>query len=78
MIKMTEHKICKGCKWNHYPECHGTIMGSGDYMIIEDRAENFECGKKDELEVTDFSIKIKSELELRVEELEGRLSELEK
>ena len=72
-----EHKICIGCQWNRYPECYGTIMGDGNYMNIENLKEGFECGQKDDIEVTDFSIKIKSDLELRVEVLEEKTKDLE-
>lgn len=74
---MTEHKICKGCKYNRYPLCYGTKMYDGEYMNIENLKESFNCGQKDEPELTDFSIKTKSELELRIEELELKINKLE-
>jgi len=73
---MVEHKTCKGCPYNHYPLCYGTIMLDGSYMNIENQKECFQCGQKDK-EVTDFSIEKKSELELRVEELETKINSLE-
>lgn len=72
-----EHKICKGCQYNNYPECYGTIMGNGSYMNIEYLKNGFKCGQKNKLEVDDFSIKIKSALELKVEELEEKFKTLE-
>ena len=75
---MVENKICIGCSYNHYPECYGTKLNNGNYMNIENLREGFECGQKDEVELKDFSIKRKSEAELKVEELEQRIIELEK
>ena len=75
---MTEHKICKGCPYNHYPECYGTKMFDGNYMNIENLKEVFECGQKEESELFDFSIKRKTPLELRIEELKAKIIELEK
>ena len=74
---MVEHKVCKGCHWNKYPYCHGTIMMNGNYMNIENQKPGFHCGKKDEAELTDFSIYIKSESESKIEELEARILSLE-
>lgn len=74
---MTEHKICKGCKWNNYPTCKGSIMFNGSEMNIENLKPSFKCGHKDKLEVTDFSIKKKSALELKIEELEAKIKKLE-
>lgn len=73
---MTEHKICKGCKFNNYPECHGTIMDNGSYMNIENLKPMFQCGQKDELELTDFSIEVKSKVELELEDLQEQINEL--
>ena len=72
-----ENKMCKGCRWNHYPDCYGTKMFSGNYMKIDALKEGFECGQKDDLELTDFSIVKKSELELKIEELEAKIRILE-
>ena len=74
---MTEHEICKGCRWNDYPNCLGTKMFDGEFMNIENLKPGFSCGKKDELEMKDFSFKPKSESELKMEELEARILELE-
>jgi len=74
---MTEIKICKGCKWNHYPECWGTIENNGDYMDISDLLEIFECGVKDRNNAKDHSIVKKTALELKLEDLEARLKVLE-
>ena len=71
-----ENKICKGCPYNHYPECYGTKMFNGNYIKIDNLREGFECGQKDDPELKDFSIKIKTPLELRVEELEAKIDEL--
>lgn len=73
-----EHVVCKGCPYNKYPLCYGIIMMSGKYMLIDNLKEGFECGQKDEPILTDLSIVKKSALELRIEELEAKLSELEK
>lgn len=73
-----ENKICKGCPYNHYPECYGTKMFDGNYMNIENLKEVFECGQKEESELFDFSIKRKTPLELRIEELKAKIIELEK
>lgn len=72
-----EHKICEGCQWNNYPECYGTKMETGLYMNIGNLSKGFGCGQKDELKITDFSIIIKSDLELRVESLEEKTKDLE-
>lgn len=73
---MTENKICKGCKYNNYPTCKGTIMDDGNEMNIENLSSNFRCGQKDMDNITDFSIKVKSELELKVEDLQRQINEL--
>ena len=75
MIKI-EHKICKGCQYNHYPECHGTKMFGGNYMNIENLKPMFQCGQKNDSILTDFSFKPKSELELRIEALEEKTKDL--
>ena len=74
---MTEHKICKVCKWNKYPLCEGTKMFDGEFMNIEKLKPGFKCGQKDLPDVKDFSIKTKTELELKVEMLENKINELE-
>ena len=74
---MSEHKICVGCTWNKYPECLGFKMFSGEFMNIENLRPTFNCGQKDNIELTDFSIVKKSELELRLEELEQKIAILE-
>ena len=51
-------------------------MKTGNYMNIETLNEGFECGQKDDLELKDFSIKIKSDLELRIEVLEEKTKDL--
>ena len=73
---MTEHKICKGCRWNKYPLCEGTVMNNGKFMNIENLEKGFECGQKDNLEVSDLIPK-KTELELRIDALEERINTLE-
>ena len=76
---MTEHEICKGCTWNDYPYCSGTKMDDSNFMNIENLHDEFKCGQKDMVEITDFTIvKQKTALELKVEELEARIIELEK
>lgn len=74
---MTEHEICKGCRWNSYPECLGTKMFTGEFMKIDNLKSGFRCGQKDESKAMDFSIKIKSDLELIIEDLKARIIELE-
>lgn len=74
---MVEHKVCKGCQHNHYPECHGTIMDDGKYMNIENLRPSFGCGQKYDSKITDFSIVRKSEIEIRIEELENKIKILE-
>ena len=72
-----ENKICKGCQYNKYPLCEGTKMFDGNYMNIENLRKGFECGQKDYPELKDFSIKIKTTLELKIEELEEKINRLE-
>ena len=72
---MTEHKICKGCFYNHYPECYGTKY-DGNYIKIDNLREGFECGQKNESKMFDLTPK-KSDLELRMEELEEKTKDLE-
>ena len=74
---MREKEICKGCKWNHYPKCHGTILEDGSYPNIDNLRPGFDCGRKDGDTVKDWSIKKKTVLELRIEELENRIITLE-
>ena len=52
-------------------------METGLYMNIGNLSKGFGCGQKDELKITDFSIIIKSDLELRVESLEEKTKDLE-
>lgn len=52
-------------------------MFDGNYMNIENLNDGFVCGQKDLAELTDFSIVVKTELELKIEELEARISNLE-
>lgn len=73
---MTENKLCKGCKYNNYPTCKGFIMYSREEMNIENLRLGFSCGQKDMDEITDFSIKKKSELELKIEDLQNQINSL--
>ena len=75
---MTEHEVCKGCQWNKYPLCEGIKMFNGEFMNIENIRPVFECGQKDILEAKDLSITVKSPLELKIEELEARITGLER
>jgi len=78
---MTENKICKGCQYNNYPTCKGTIMDNGNEMNIETLKAGFRCGQKYDVIITDFSIKKKTELELlqdQVEILKSKIENLEK
>ena len=75
---MTEHEVCKGCRWNDYPNCLGTKMFDGVFMNIEKLKSGFQCGQKESLTMVDISFKPKLVLELKIEELEARISELEK
>lgn len=52
-------------------------MFDGNEMNIENLRVGFECGQKDIPELKDFSIKIKSEADLKIEALEERIIELE-
>lgn len=72
-----ENEICKGCQWNNYPTCKGTIMFDGLEMNIEKLRPGFSCGQKNKDNLMDFSIQNKSETELKIEDLEARLLELE-
>jgi len=74
---MTEHEICKGCRWNKYPVCEGMKMFDGNYMTIENLRKEFQCGQKDSSMMVDFSIKQKTADQLKIEELEARLAILE-
>ena len=72
-----EHKTCKGCKWNNYPACKGTII-DGIEMNIEKLNISFLCGVKDMDNIHEISrMPSKSDLELRVEVLEEKVNELE-
>ena len=73
-----EHKVCKDCQWNQYPLCLGTKMDDGLFMNIENLREGFRCGQKDDSNIIDFSIKFRAESEIKMEELEARIIELEK
>lgn len=78
---MTENKTCKGCKWNAYPICNGTILENGDKMRIDNLRPVFNCGVKDMDTISDSRpVHIPTELELlreEVNELKGRITELE-
>lgn len=73
---MTEHKVCEGCQWNNYPICLGTKMFNGNYMNIENLKEGFQCGQKDLDSITDFSIQVKSDLELKLDDLQQQINDL--
>ncbi len=74
---MVEHRICKGCQWNKYPLCEGTKMDSGNFMNIENLRIGFKCDQKNDLIITNFNIIKKSESELKIKDLETRITELE-
>ena len=76
---MVELKICKGCNWNHYPECQGKIDEDGSFEKIDNLVKSYVCsGFRDTLEThSDVPIIIKTELELKVEELEEKVRALE-
>lgn len=74
---MPEHKVCKGCRWNGYPICLGTILDSGNNMNIENLRPGFQCGQKENSVINDLSIKIKLELDLKLEDIEARIKVLE-
>lgn len=74
---MSEHKNCIDCQYNNYPLCQGTKMEDENYMNIEKLKRGFICGQKDHEKLTDFSIKYKSDLELKVEALEAKILKLE-
>lgn len=71
------HKECEKCQWNNYPTCNGTIMDDGSEMNIENLKDSFQCGQKDDINITDFSIRVKSDLELRIEVLEEKTKDLD-
>ncbi|KKM18263.1 hypothetical protein LCGC14_1667540 [marine sediment metagenome] len=73
---MTEHKVCVGCKFNNYPTCKGLVF-DGIEMNIEHMRDGFICGTKDKTERVKFT-KTKTESELKIDELEARILELEK
>lgn len=75
---MSEHKICKGCKYNNYPTCKGTIMNDGNEMNIENLKSGFQCGQKDMDNITDFSVKTKSDLELKINDLQEQINQLKR
>lgn len=80
MKKIVEHEVCKGCKWNNYPICNGTIMPDGEFMNIENLNPGFQCGVKDMESIKDYSIRTKSEVEEikeKMAELEDRINSLE-
>ena len=52
-------------------------MENGTEMNIENLRPLFNCGQKDDPIITDFSIKIKSEIELRIEALEEKTKDLD-
>ncbi len=52
-------------------------MFDGIEMNIENLKEGFKCGQKDLDTITDLSIIYKTELELKVAELESRVQQLE-
>jgi hypothetical protein len=45
---MTEHRVCKGCGGNKYPECQWTKCPYG-LMKIDDLNESFQCGIRENL-----------------------------
>lgn len=73
---MVEHEVCNGCKNNNYPECLGTKMFNGNYMNIENLRPGFQCGQKDTDNITDFSIEVKSDLQLKIDDLQEQINNL--
>jgi hypothetical protein len=70
------HKECENCRWEKFPECLGTKMADGRFMNIENLRVGFQCGQKDDSEVTDFSIIRKSALELKIDDLQEQINNL--
>lgn len=74
------NKVCEDCKWNAYPECHGTILEDGSYLNIETGIEKdsmFVCGVKFRDNI--FYLKpINNTVDQRVKILEEKLAQLEK
>ncbi len=75
MIKMTEHELCKGCKWNNYPICDGSIFDNVK-MDISNLDDDFKCGQKYE-DLVDDQPAFQDTQKIRIEELEARILELE-
>ena len=71
------HEGCKECKWNKYPECLCKIERDGSYFRIDNLVESYCCiGFRDGDKVYDDSIKIKSDLEVRIDALEEKTKDL--
>ena len=75
------HKVCIDCKWENYPECHAKIDWDGNYEKIDNLSPQFNCvGIKEGNVVYDDS-KYKNQKtpdQLKIEELEARISKIEK
>ncbi len=74
---MSENKTCKGCKWNEFPICKGIIQENGNFKRIDNLRPIFGCGVKDMLIPLDNSIRIKSDSEKKIIDLESRIKVLE-
>ena len=73
---MAEHEVCKDCRWNNYPICNGIKMEDDTLMNIENLRPLYSCVIKFQEEGMGF-IKNKSEYELKIKEIEDRISVLE-
>jgi len=73
---MTEHEVCKGCQWNNYPFCTGSIGCDGEFMNIESLESGFGCGQKDSSVAHDLILP-KSDVNKKIEDLESRIQTLE-
>ena len=74
-----EHPFCKGCQWNDYPNCKGTILSNSRFASINHLSKNFKCGQKDKTEVKSFK-PTKSRYKLimeKITQLEDRIKVLE-
>lgn len=53
-------------------------MEDGSEMNIEKLRSGFQCGQKDDNNITDFSIKFKSDLELKIDDLQEQINKIKK
>ena len=74
---MVVNEVCIDCQWNKFPLCDGTIDYLGTKMNIENLNEQFQCGQKNNSEISDDRNNNYLSIQERLNKLENRIQQLE-